>query len=299
MWKLDPISSKPRFSLSEEEVGEGVMQRDEAGKQCFHIKTWSAQVYHCNTLSDFNSGFFWPSGAAPGTGPNFVIPLQSKWQISNCHVSSNSQLEHLTSSVLPGVSHRVKTPCFQHNLWGGQQQHYSGRRQCFCVYVLLHCCKDRNKRPPLDYGDVCMRPLLLQRLPKRNPTCLPTPLQGPQSCGTHDTPGNSGQLCLDGSLYIGRSFFWSRKVSNIPFFNITPNGQLACARYNSKGQNTNLLSPTAQHKPAKSDRSPVPCHWQHLKVQAFKCDDCQFQGGSSRGACRRNRRTWVWIPEYR
>lgn len=112
------------------------------------------------------------------------------------------------------------------------------------MYDLATLLQGQSKRPPLDYGDVCMHPLLLQRLPKRNPTCLPTPLQGPQSRGTHDTPGNSGQLCLDGSLYIGRSFFWIPKVSNIPFFNITPNGQLACARYNSKGQNTNLLSPT-------------------------------------------------------
>ena len=64
------------------------------------IQTWQAQFYHCNILFDFSTKIFSDHlELLQAGGQNFVIPFQSKWQISNCHVA-NAQPKGSTSSLI-------------------------------------------------------------------------------------------------------------------------------------------------------------------------------------------------------
>lgn len=64
------------------------------------IQTWQAQFYHCNILFDFSTKIFSDHlELLQAGGQNFVIPFQSKWQISNRHVA-NAQPKGSPSSLI-------------------------------------------------------------------------------------------------------------------------------------------------------------------------------------------------------
>lgn len=96
-------SVQSQFVLCEREEGLGVraVQRAKSGRQyCHRNQPRSITAIHFLTLvfSDHLELF-------QAQSQNFIIPLQSKRQISKCHVSSSSHRGHLVASVLPGDSH--------------------------------------------------------------------------------------------------------------------------------------------------------------------------------------------------
>lgn len=120
---------------------------------------------------------------------------------------------------------------------------------------------------------------------------MPAPPSGhqtSQSCGLHYIPGYSGELCIDGNLYMGKSFL-SPEVSNVPSFITAPNSQLWCARFNGKGQNTNLRSPWS----APDSRCLPPKHenlsldLQNSRPRQIRKSTCVTPAlGGRVGACR-------------